>query len=58
MNISESSLIRIEADTLTYPLHIMIRYELEKALINGELEVKDLPKAWLQVRRISRYSSR
>ncbi len=46
VNISESSLIRIEADTLTYPLHIMIRYELEKALINGELEVKDLPKAW------------
>lgn len=46
VNISESSLIRIEADTLTYPLHIMIRYELEKALINGDLEVKDLPKAW------------
>ncbi len=46
INISESSLVRIEADILTYPLHIMIRYELEKALINGELEVKDLEAAW------------
>ncbi|WP_088815114.1 MULTISPECIES: carboxypeptidase M32 [Listeria] len=45
-NISESSLIRIEADILTYPLHIMIRYELEKALMNGELEVADLREAW------------
>lgn len=45
-NISESSLIRIEADILTYPLHIMIRYELEKALMNGELEVADLQEAW------------
>ncbi|NEW06425.1 carboxypeptidase M32 [Paenibacillus sp. SYP-B3998] len=40
------SLIRIEADELTYNLHIMIRYELEKGLINGTIEVKDLPKAW------------
>ncbi|WP_099222226.1 carboxypeptidase M32 [Listeria costaricensis] len=46
LNLTESSLIRIEADILTYPLHIMIRYELEKALMNGELEVKDLPQAW------------
>lgn len=40
------SLIRIEADELTYSLHIIIRYEIEKALINGEIEVKDLPKVW------------
>ncbi|EUJ27089.1 thermostable carboxypeptidase [Listeria grayi FSL F6-1183] len=46
VNLTESSLIRIEADILTYPLHIMIRYELEKALINEELEVKDLPQVW------------
>jgi carboxypeptidase Taq len=46
INESKPSFIRIEADELTYPLHIMIRYELEKALFNGELEVKDLPKAW------------
>ena len=39
-------LIRTEADELTYSLHIMIRYELEKQLIAGEIEVKDLPKLW------------
>ena len=38
--------IRTEADELTYPLHIMVRYELEKALIHGELAVNDLPAAW------------
>ncbi|AOM83029.1 carboxypeptidase M32 [Salisediminibacterium beveridgei] len=46
INVAGPSLIRIEADELTYCLHIIVRYELEKALINGELEVKDLPKAW------------
>lgn len=40
------SLIRTEADELTYSLHIIIRYEIEKALINGDIEVKDLPKIW------------
>lgn len=39
-------LIRIEADELTYSLHIMIRYELEKQLINDEIKVEDLPKLW------------
>lgn len=38
--------IRIEADELTYSLHIMIRYEIEKALFNGKLQPKDLPKTW------------
>lgn len=46
INESKPSFIRIEADELTYPLHIMVRYELEKALFDGELEVKDLPKVW------------
>ncbi|KMJ59702.1 peptidase M32 [Bacillus sp. LL01] len=46
INESKPSLIRIEADELTYSLHIMIRYELEKALFNDELAVKDLPAAW------------
>jgi carboxypeptidase Taq len=45
-NRAEPSLIRIEADELTYSLHIMVRYELEKKLIAGTLEVKDLPEAW------------
>ncbi|WLR43690.1 carboxypeptidase M32 [Bacillus carboniphilus] len=46
INESKPSLIRIEADELTYPLHIMIRYEIEKALINGEVAVENLPKIW------------
>lgn len=46
VNRAEPSLIRTEADELTYPLHIMVRYELEKALMHGELEVADLPAAW------------
>ncbi len=40
------SLIRVEADEVTYNLHIILRFELERALINGSLEVKDLPLAW------------
>jgi carboxypeptidase Taq len=40
------SLIRVDADELTYPVHIMIRYELEKQMLSGELAVKDLPAAW------------
>ncbi|MBD3110444.1 carboxypeptidase M32 [Bacillus sp. AGMB 02131] len=46
INESKPSLIRIEADELTYPLHVMVRYEIEKALINNEIEVADLPKVW------------
>ncbi|MDC3424746.1 carboxypeptidase M32 [Aquibacillus sp. 3ASR75-11] len=46
INEVKPSFIRIEADELTYSLHIMIRYELEKALISGEIEVKDLPRLW------------
>ncbi|PYZ95212.1 carboxypeptidase M32 [Salipaludibacillus keqinensis] len=46
INVAGPSLIRIEADEMTYSLHIIVRYELEKALINGELEVQDLPQAW------------
>jgi carboxypeptidase Taq len=40
------SLIRVSADPLTYPLHIILRYELERALIEGELPVAELPDAW------------
>lgn len=42
----QRSLIRVDADELTYPLHIMLRYELEKRLLNGDLAVADLPEAW------------
>ena len=41
---TKASLIRIDSDSLTYPLHIIIRYEIEKMLFNGSLEVADLPK--------------
>jgi carboxypeptidase Taq len=40
------SLIRMDADELTYPAHIMLRYELEKKILDGELAVADLPEAW------------
>ncbi len=44
----QQSYIRVVSDELTYPLHIMVRYEIEKALFNDEIEVKDLPKIWNQ----------
>lgn len=46
VNKVEPSLIRTEADEATYSLHIMVRYELEKKLLHGELEVKGLPQEW------------
>lgn len=46
INDVQPSLIRIEADEVTYNLHIMIRYEIEKGLINKSLQVKDLPEIW------------
>ena len=46
VNFVEPSLIRVEADEATYNLHIMIRYEIEKKLIAGEIEVDDLPDVW------------
>jgi carboxypeptidase Taq len=46
INQAKKSLIRIEADELTYALHVMVRYELEKLMINGNLKVSDLPKKW------------
>lgn len=42
----EPSAIRVSADPLTYPLHIILRFELELALIDGDLAVADLPAAW------------
>lgn len=46
VNKAEPSLIRTEADELTYALHVMVRYEIEKQLIGGTLEVKDVPGEW------------
>lgn len=42
----EASFIRVEADELTYPMHIMIRYEIERMLFSNEIEVEDLPRVW------------
>ena len=42
----EPSLIRVEADEVTYSLHVMLRFELETALLSGDLPVSDLPAAW------------
>lgn len=46
VNRVEPSLIRTEADQVTYCLHVMVRYEIEKALIGGTMEVKDIPANW------------
>ncbi|MFV0518154.1 MAG: carboxypeptidase M32 [Aminipila sp.] len=46
VNYVEPSFIRINADEVTYMLHIIIRYELEKELITGKIAVNDLPKEW------------
>lgn len=47
----ERSLIRVDADEMTYPLHIILRYRLERALLSGDLEVADLPGAWREQMR-------
>lgn len=45
-SVVEPSLIRTESDPVTYGLHIMIRYELEKKIIEGDVDVNELPKLW------------
>ncbi|MBQ8815111.1 MAG: carboxypeptidase M32 [Lachnospiraceae bacterium] len=46
INAAAPSLIRTESDELTYCFHIMIRYELEKLMFDGEVSVEELPKLW------------
>ncbi len=46
VNRSYPSLIRVEADEVTYNLHVLVRFELENELLDGTLKVKDLPEAW------------
>ena len=45
-NRAEPGLIRTEADELTYPLHVLIRYEIEQLLMSGEAHASDVPKLW------------
>jgi carboxypeptidase Taq len=51
VNRVEPSLIRVEADEVTYNLHVLVRFELERALLSGDLPVADLPAAWNQAYR-------
>jgi carboxypeptidase Taq len=46
VNAVEPTLIRVDADEVTYNLHIILRFEIEKRLFSGELAVRDLPAAW------------
>lgn len=46
INRVEPSLIRVEADEVTYNLHVLLRFDLERALLGGTLAVADLPEAW------------
>lgn len=46
MNEIEPSYIRVEADEVTYNLHILLRFEMETSLITGEIDVKNVPQAW------------
>jgi carboxypeptidase Taq len=47
----ERSLIRVDADEVTYPAHVILRYRLEKAMVAGDLELPDLPAAWNEAMR-------
>jgi carboxypeptidase Taq len=46
VNKVRASLVRVDADELTYDLHVLVRFELERAMFAGELELADLPEAW------------
>lgn len=46
INIVRPSFIRVEADEMTYNLHVMVRFEIESDVLSGKLAVKDLPEAW------------
>ncbi|MDA0377879.1 MAG: carboxypeptidase M32 [Bacteroidetes bacterium] len=46
INAVKPSTIRVEADEVTYNLHIMLRFELEQEIISGRIAIKDLPEAW------------
>ena len=47
-NCAEPGLVRTEADELTYPLHILVRYEIEQLLFSGEATAADVPRIWAQ----------
>lgn len=46
INRAQPSLIRVDADELTYPLHVMIRYEIEKKMFSGDMSAEEIPSEW------------
>lgn len=46
INAVEATLIRVDADEVTYNLHVLLRFDIERRLFSGELNVRDLPEAW------------
>jgi carboxypeptidase Taq len=48
INVVRPSLIRIHADEVTYPLHVILRFELERGIVGGRLELRDLPQLWAE----------
>ena len=53
LNEVKPSYIRVEADEITYNLHIMLRFEIEQAIISGDLQVDDIPGAWNELLKIT-----
>jgi carboxypeptidase Taq len=49
VNVVKPSLIRVDADEVTYPLHVIVRYELERAIFDGSIALSDLPKVCKRV---------
>jgi carboxypeptidase Taq len=48
INKAQPSLIRIEADEVTYGMHVILRFELEQDIVNGRVELRDLPERWAE----------
>ena len=48
INKAQPSLIRIEADEVTYGMHVILRFELEQDIVNGRVELRDLPRRWAE----------
>ena len=48
-NVVEPGLIRVESDEATYNMHVMIRFKLERDMLNGDMDIKDLPGIWNQL---------
>ena len=46
VNISEPSFIRVEADEVTYPMHVILRYEIERGLFDNSIDINTLPDLW------------